>query len=354
MINRVYGEVYQVEEKIGQGAFAEVYRVLNRTDSRRYAAKFEDVKSNHQELYVEHKILQRIHKDEGVVGIPHIFYYGVSDNRNMLVSELLGESLDKKMKDNGNKFTLKTVIMVIDQMIKRLELLHSHRIIHRDLKPGNMAVGLGSNSQTIYLLDFGKSKKFMDSNDVHIQMKTNKLAVGNVRYTSLNSDKGIEQSRRDDLETLFYIALYFLKSKLPWQGIKAANICEKFRSIRNAKAKIPPQMLCAGLPPEFEKWITYVRGMKFEQAPDYSFLKGLIKSMMTENKFIMDYMYDWKIKGFIKPAQNPNPVETNPIGKQLSRQLTKPLGGTTSSPMSPPKNPLVPPRPPVTSPPKRV
>lgn len=353
MINRVYGEVYQVEEKIGHGAFAEVYRVLNRSDNKRYAAKFEDVKSNHQELYVEHKILQRIHKDEGVVGIPHIYYYGVSDNRNMLVTDLLGESLDKKLAEGGKKFSLKTTLMVMDQMLKRLELLHSHRIIHRDLKPSNMAVGLGTNSQTIYLLDFGKAKKYTDSENVHIQMKTNKLPVGNVRYTSLNSDKGIEQSRRDDLEMLFYIAILFVKGKLPWQGIKAATICEKFRSIRNAKAKITLEVLCAGLPPEFEKWATYVRSLKFEQTPDYSVFKSLIKSAMTENKFIMDYLYDWKIKGIVKPAQTIAPPEPGPIGRQLSRQPTKPLVGMPSGPPSPTKQPISPQRGPPSPPPKR-
>ena len=337
MINRVYGEVYQVEEKIGQGAFAEVYRVLTRENGKRYAAKFEDVKSNHQELYVEHKILQRIHKEDGVVGIPHIFYYGVTEGRNMVVTDLLGESLDRKLKDSGGKLGLKTTIMILDQVLRRLELLHSHRILHRDLKPSNLAVGLGSNSQTIYLLDFGKAKKYMDSQDAHIQMKTNKLSVGNLRYTSTNADKGIEQSRRDDLESLIYIAIYFANGKLPWQGIRATTICEKFRAVRSTKLKTAPEVLCAGLPPEMGQWLKYVRSLKFEQAPDYTMLKGLIKSMMAENKYIMDYMYDWKVRGVLKAAVPGKANDANSPPRQLTKQPTKPLINMPTGPASPGK-----------------
>lgn len=335
MINRVFGDVYQVEEKIGEGAFAHVYRVLNRTDNRRYAAKFEDVKSNHQELYVEHKILQRIHKEGGVVGFPHIYFYGVSENKNMVVTELLGESLDKKLKDNSKRFSLKTTLMILDQVLKRVELLHRHKIIHRDLKPSNLAVGLGINSQTIYILDFGKAKKYMDSNEAHIQMKTNKLPVGNLRYSSLNSDKGIEQSRRDDLETLFYIAIYFLKGKLPWQGIKATTICEKFRSVRNAKAKTTIEMLCSGFPTEMTQWLQYVRSLNFDQGPDYAYLKNLVKTMMSDNKYQMDYLYDWKMKGIAKAGNNSNQPDPNALNKQLTLQTSKQGGGVSPSPAGP-------------------
>lgn len=296
MINRLYGDIYQVEARIGGGAFSEVYRVMNRKDGKKFAAKFEDVKSNHQELYAEHKILLRVHQEGNVVGFTKQYYYGVTNSMNMLVIDLLGDSLEEKLEFCGGKFSMKTTLMVGDQILKRIEHLHKVKVIHRDLKPSNLLVGTGIQSQTIFLVDFGKAKKYMDSEDVHIKMKNNKLPVGNVRYTSVNADKGHDQSRLDDLEALIYILIYFLKSKLPWQGLRASTICEKYKLIRATKAKTTPDVLCQGLPQEFAEMLEYVRLLKFDEKPDYSLIKECMKKVMAVNKYQLDYIYDWKIK----------------------------------------------------------
>lgn len=302
MINRLFGDVYQVEARIGGGAFSEVYRVMNRKDGKKYAAKFEDVKSNHQELYAEHKILLRVHLQNNAVGFTKQYYYGVTNGMNMLVIDLLGESLQEKLELYGGKFSLKTTLMIGDQILKRIEHLHKVKVIHRDLKPSNMIVGSGINTQTIYLVDFGKSKKFMDSEGNHIQIKNNKLPVGNVRYTSVEADKGHDQSRKDDLEALIYIMVYFLKSTLPWKGLSATTICEKYKLVRSTKAKTTPRILCGGLPQEFIEMLEYVQLLKFQETPDYNLIRECIKKMMNVNKYPMDYIYDWKIKNLDQKA----------------------------------------------------
>lgn len=296
LTNKVFGGIYQVEAKLGEGAFGQVYKVLNREDHKKYAAKFEDVKSNHQELYVEYKILKRILKGGPVIGFVNQHYYGVSNGLNMLVVDLLGDNLEKKLEDCNGKFSLKTVLMIFEQVMRRVEFIHGAKIIHRDIRPRNLLVGLGVESRSIYLIDFGKGKKYMDSSGDHIKMKEQKLPVGNVRYTSIQADKGHDQSRRDDLEAVLYILAYFMTGKLPWKGLKASSIYEKYKQIRAIKAKVEPEDIFAGCPIEFAKMLTYVRGLEFDETPDYNYFKAITKSLLMANKFQLDYIYDWKVK----------------------------------------------------------
>lgn len=130
--------------------------------------------------------------------------------------DLLGKSLESLFNLCGRKFSLKTVMMLADQMIKRVEYVHSMRIIHRDIKPDNFAIGINQNKHRVFILDFGLAKKFLSSKGQHIKYKDGKSLTGTARYASINTHIGIEQSRRDDLEALGYLYVYFLKGKLPW------------------------------------------------------------------------------------------------------------------------------------------
>jgi serine/threonine protein kinase len=124
--------------------------------------------------------------------------------------------LDDLFTKNNKIFSLKTVLILANSMIDRLEYTHSKNIVHRDLKPSNFSLGLESNSATVFLIDFGLSKFFWE-NGQHIPNCTGKNLVGTARYASINVHKGYEYGRRDDLESLGYILIYFLKGSLPWQ-----------------------------------------------------------------------------------------------------------------------------------------
>ena len=180
--------------------------------------------------------------------------------------------------------------------------MHSNLYIHRDIKPDNFAVGLGAKSNLIYLFDYGLTKHYKDpKNHKHIPYRDNKALTGTVRYTSLSSHLGIEQSRRDDLESLGYLFVYFLKGSLPWQGLKGKGEQEKQELILEKKVNTPLETLCQGIPStvpgyqivEFMKYLQIVRALKFEQKPDYQELRKMFKDLFYRKESHSAVMFDW-------------------------------------------------------------
>ena len=209
--------------------------------------------------------------------------------------DLLGHNLEELMKHNSSKrFSLKSVLMIADQMLTRLNNLHDKDYIHRDLKPENCVIGLEEKENIVFLIDFGLSRKYRDSRtNEHIPYKEGKSILGTVRYISIYTHFGIEQSRRDDIESLGYILVYLAKGILPWQGQKAKTKKEKYKIIMDKKLEFKPEMLCHGLPDEFRQFFEYIRGVQFTEKPDYSFLHGLFNKIMAKMDFVNDSVFDW-------------------------------------------------------------
>ena len=227
-------------------------------------------------------------------GIPEVKSFGHNQNFNILIMELLGPSLENLFQLNNQKFSLKTVCMLGIQMLDRIEYIHSRKIIHRDIKPDNFVIGRKKNSHVVYVLDFGLAKKFWSSShECHIPFTTGKKLTGTARYASINALSGYEQGRRDDLESIAYILVYFLKGSLPWQGIKINNKEDKYKKICEKKRKISTKELCEGLPIELETFISYVKNLDFAEVPDYNYLKELLKTILKNNNLCLDYYFDW-------------------------------------------------------------
>jgi len=210
-----------------------------------------------------------------------------------MVMDLLGPSLGNLFDACDKRFELKTVLMLAIQMLERIEFIHSKGILHRDIEPGNFVMGRGSTEHVVYLIDFGLAKKYVDRDGIHIPEKEGKNPTGTGRYGSMNTYLGIEQARRDDLESLGFVLMYFLRGNLPWQDIKAGNIQEKYKKIKEIKVGTSIESLCEGFPDEFVTYLAYCRNLKFEEKPDYDYLKGLFKELFTKSGFDFDYQYDW-------------------------------------------------------------
>ena len=211
-----------------------------------------------------------------------------------MVMELLDKSLEDIFQQQQKKFSIKTVCMIGIQMIDRLEFIHNKNIIHRDIKPDNFVVGLNNKSHIIYILDFGLSKKYRSSRThQHIKFTINRKLTGTARYASINALKGSEQSRRDDLEAIGYVLMYFLRGSLPWQGLHVHKGEDRYKKILAKKSSTTAKELCKGFPEEFAEYIEYTRKLEFEADPDYIYLRNLLVSALEKQNTKFDFWYDW-------------------------------------------------------------
>ena len=291
------GESYKLDarKKLGSGAFGDIYLGKNIKLNEEVAIKLEPIKTKHPQLFYESKLYMAL---QGGIGIPKIHWCGSQGNYNILIMDLLGPSLEDLFNYCKRKFTLLTSLMIIDQMISRIEFIHSRNFIHRDVKPDNFLIGRGNKKFQIYAIDFGLAKKFRDSKSgMHIPYKDGKNLTGTARYASVNTHLGIEQSRRDDIEALAYIFIYFMKGNLPWQGLKAKNMKEKYEKIKEKKISTSLDDLCKNLPEEIKVFLSYSRELKFDQRPDYAYLKNLIRQVSSNNKLTFsNNKFDWVVK----------------------------------------------------------
>ncbi|CAL8123841.1 unnamed protein product [Orchesella dallaii] len=153
----------------------------------------------------------------------------------------------------------------------------------------------GSGIPEVYVIDFGLSKKYRDSRTrQHIPFRDDKSLTGTARYASINAHKGYEQGRRDDMESLGYIFLYFLRGSLPWQGLKAATKKQKYQKIAEVKMSTAIEDLCKGFPFEFVSYLKHCRTLRFDESPDYNFLRQIFRKLYRKNFDKYDFQFDWK------------------------------------------------------------
>ncbi|KAJ4708678.1 Casein kinase [Melia azedarach] len=287
------GNKFRLGRKIGSGSFGEIYLGTNIQTNEEVAIKLENVKTKHPQLLYESKLYRIL---QGGTGIPNVRWFGVEGDYNVLVMDLLGPSLEDLFNFCSRKLSLKTVLMLADQMINRVEFVHSKSFLHRDIKPDNFLMGLGRRANQVYIIDFGLAKKYRDSSThQHIPYRENKNLTGTARYASMNTHLGIEQSRRDDLESLGYVLMYFLRGSLPWQGLKAGTKKQKYEKISEKKVSTSIEALCRGYPTEFASYFHYCRSLRFDDKPDYAYLKRIFRDLFIREGFQFDYVFDWTI-----------------------------------------------------------
>ncbi|CCD26676.1 uncharacterized protein NDAI_0I01070 [Naumovozyma dairenensis CBS 421] len=292
------GRKFRIGRKIGSGSFGDIYHGTNLISGEEVGIKLESIRSRHPQLDYESRVYKYL---SGGVGIPFIRWFGREGEYNAMVMDLLGPSLEDLFNYCHRKFSFKTVIMLALQMICRVQYIHGRSFIHRDIKPDNFLMGTGRRGSTVHVIDFGLSKKYRDFNTHrHIPYRENKSLTGTARYASVNTHLGIEQSRRDDLESLGYMLVYFCKGSLPWQGLKATTKKQKYDRILEKKLCISVDTLCAGLPIEFADYMNYCRNLKFEERPDYLYLARLFKDLSIKLEYHNDHLFDWTMIRYTK------------------------------------------------------
>ena len=311
-ISNIFFGKYKAIKKIGSGSFGYVFKGINLSDQKNVAIKIEKKDTNINLLQKESYYLYQL---KGI-GIPDIISYGYSGNYNVLIMTLLGESLGKIFYKNGNFFPLKDICMFTIQILHRIEYVHSKYLIHRDIKPENFLIG-EPDKYMIYVIDFGLSKKYKSSRtNKHIQFKLTKKFTGTARYASINAVRGAEQSRRDDLEAIGYMLMYFFnRGKLPWQGVSCKERAEKYGKIYNMKKNLNYEEFCKNMPREIIEYMRYCKELKFEEKPDYDYLRNLFELALKKNNMVNDLKFSWiedysiiknleEIKNKIAPTNN--------------------------------------------------
>ncbi|KAF8798181.1 CK1/CK1/CK1-G protein kinase [Phlegmacium glaucopus] len=289
------GVHYRVGKKIGEGSFGVIFEGTNLLNSQTVAIKFEPRKAEAPQLRDECRSYRIL---AGCTGIPQIYHFGQEGLHNILVIDLLGPSLEDLFDMCNRKFSVKTVCMAAKQMLTRVQTIHEKNLIYRDIKPDNFLIGRPGTkgSNVVHVVDFGMAKQYRDpKSKQHIPYRERKSLSGTARYMSINTHLGREQSRRDDLEALGHVFMYFLRGSLPWQGLKAATNKQKYEKIGEKKQTTPIKELCDGYPEEFGIYLNYVRKLGFEETPDYDFLRELFTKVMRNNGDVDDGVFDWNL-----------------------------------------------------------
>ncbi|PWU83520.1 putative casein kinase I [Trypanosoma cruzi] len=229
---------FRLDRLLGKGGFGEVYAGVQVSTGEPVAVKLERNKGRCF-LFHEARVMQDIQNSmpgRTTPGIPELKYFGQEGDFRILIMSLLGPSLEDLHAKLG-RFSLKTTVMLADEMLSRLEFIHSVGYIHRDLKPDNYLLGVGRNVRHLYLIDLGLSVRYRSTNGEHREMATGKSFVGTSRYASLRTHKGFSQSRRDDMEQLSYILIYLYRGHLPWSGLRMKDREAKEKAIGEIKQK---------------------------------------------------------------------------------------------------------------------
>jgi serine/threonine protein kinase len=257
---------YLLIEKIGNGSFGSIYKGQNIRTKEFVAVKVENIKTNYKLLKNESIIYQYLNNNKG---IPNIKWFGKDTENYYMVINLLGKSL-QEIKNKLQKFSLSLILKIGIKIIQLLEMIHEKNLVHRDIKPDNF---LFDSNNNLYIIDFGFCKTYIENNK-HISIKNTHGLIGSYMYASINAHKYNELSRRDDLESLGYMLIYFYLDFLPWQymdcKLENNKIIEEKKNIINKE----------NLPDVFIQYMNYVRNLLFDEKPNYSFIiNNLVKKI---------------------------------------------------------------------------
>lgn len=285
---------YVLFKLIGSGTFGEVYIVQHMSGG--FAAVKIESKKRPPRMINEHKIYEYLYKCGFIKGIPKIYDWIETPDYNFMFMQLLGPSLEDIFVEYKKKFRISTILSLGVQLINLLSSLHNCKFIHRDIKPNNFLIGRNDKHQ-IYMMDFGLSKKYINEG-VHIKFRDSRSLIGTARYASINMHLGFEPSRRDDLEAVGYMLVYFAKGVLPWQGLKkktsGGGRDKNIEMIGEAKISTSLDDLCSGLHKCFREYLFYCRKLKFEETPDYKYMISLFQNAMMELKYDLNCLYEWQ------------------------------------------------------------
>lgn len=319
-INKIFFKKYKVLKLISQSKFSSIYEGINIKTKEKVAIKLEE-KNKYNLLEKEAYTLFSI-KGYGII---ELISFGKNNKYNIMIQPFLGDSINNFFLKQNKNLSLSDICLISFQCIDRIEWIHKNNIIHRDIKPDNFLFGI-KDPGTIYLIDFGLSQKYRSRRTLkHIKYCYTRKIVGTARYASINSLKGFELSRRDDLESFFYMIIFLLLKKLPWQDIRAQSKVEKYYKILELKCIFDIDDYKILLPNEIIKMFKYVTNLKFEEEPNYSMIKNAFKIILYNTGHTYKETFSWiNDKHILNSKVSPNiTLRKSSLKKRILDSLDK-------------------------------
>ena len=290
MIGATINGKYSIRKMLGEGSFGAVYEAEDLQTEKILALKFELGTATNPQLPNEYKCYSSLQHMDNIPKVYDLFEY---KKNKVMVMDKMGPSLHSLFKRCDGRFSLKTTLMIADQLLRIIQYVHDCGLLHRDIKPQNFVTGIGPLRTRVHLLDFGVSTSYLDPRThEHMMFTTNNGLVGTAYYVSVNTHLGDLQSRRDDLESIAYVLIQFAKGSLPWQK-KWKDAEDQAEKISQAKLQISTEELCSGIPNEFRAFLDYCRKLRFDETPNYAWWRQSFKKLFINQGFVNDGIYDW-------------------------------------------------------------
>ena len=317
--NKCIFKKYKPIKKIGEGSFGNIYSIISLKDKSAFAMKTEIINAKEKMLESEAFFLYNLQKG---LGFPKLISYGHNKNYNILVETLLGESLENIFIKKKLKCNIIDVCSAGIQIIDRLEWIHSQNLVHRDIKPDHFLIGI-NDPNVIYIIDFGLCKKYRSSKTgKHILPKMDRNFFGNIQFSSSNVIRGKESSRRDDIISLGYMLIYFIKKELPWDYTYKAKITSsKLFELTYLKETNACGNLFNGLPLEFKEFIKYAKNLKFDEEPNYSYLRNILNKIILNNNKFINEIYHFSLIKNIESSAKANYKRKSSLHKRIIQSL---------------------------------
>ncbi|CAG2173176.1 unnamed protein product [Oppiella nova] len=313
---------YMLTAYVGSGSFSAIYKVIEVNTNKELVVKLESMDTKTPQLSHEFCMYQLLRYECNHWSIPKTYFFGEFLTYRALVLEQLGHNLCLKFEECGQVFSVKTVTLLAIQLMDIFEYIHSRRIVYRDVKPDNLLLGMAgtAGANRLHVVDFGLAKEYKDRNGAHIPYKEEVSLTGTARYISINTHLYREQSRRDDMEAVGHLLIYFLRGTLPWSGLDIKDTVKRFETIGAIKQKTTPEVLCANFPQEFAMYLTAVRSLGFDEEPKYETFRHMFEQIVTKSGDKVDNCYDWMdTKRTTRPASSVKTESNTTLNEDINK-----------------------------------
>ncbi|OHT01917.1 Casein kinase I [Tritrichomonas foetus] len=242
------------------------------------------IKSKPYDLSFEAKISTLL---SGANGFPKFHYYSIENNNCILVTQLLGKPLSNLFIEQKQTFSLKTIIMIADQVLERLEFLYNKSIVHGRISPEHILIERNPCQNVpslLYLVNFCHGERFKECLGFNNNILSERKGYGPEEFLSIRALCKEDLSPADDLESLAYMLIYFYNKELPWSN------CD---NSLDSKVSISVDTLCAGMPKEFAYFLKTVKNLSPGEAPNYQEYRKIFRQLLERSGIAYDGLFDW-------------------------------------------------------------